>query len=77
VSPAGVARSLAHWISTEDDFDYFEWVVRQAAAYDILPDIRVDLPVDGLDEVQAITDLIAAIERLRPEIMNRIRRYAR
>jgi hypothetical protein len=76
VSPAGMARSLAHWISTEDDFDYFTWVLRQRALYTVPPKVNVDLPADCVGEEEAIADTIAAIERLRPEIMDRIRRYA-
>jgi hypothetical protein len=77
VSPQGVAGSLSGWISTEDDFEFFKWVVQHAAVFDLPPGVNLELPQDCLHEDQAITDLIAAIEPHRAAIMGRVRRYAR
>lgn len=77
VSPQGVAASLDHWINSEHDFAYFEWLLGQGARYAVPADATFDLPQDCIDENQAVADTIAAIEQRRPEIMDRIRRYAR
>jgi hypothetical protein len=76
VSPAGVVHSLDKWINRTEDFDHFEWMVRQRAHYRIRPDVWLELPGDCSDESGAIDEIIRGIERMRPGISERIARYA-
>jgi hypothetical protein len=75
VSPAGVVRSLDKWINRAEDFDYFEWMVRQRAHYRVPPDVTLALPTDCRDEDGVIEEIIQGVEGQRAHIMQRIARY--
>jgi hypothetical protein len=77
VSPVGIVRSLEKWINRVEDFDHFEWMLRQRAVYRVPPDVRVELPNDCPDEDSTVEKIVAGIEAVRPEILRRIGRYAR
>jgi hypothetical protein len=75
VSPQGIAQSLEKWINRFEDFEHFEWMLRERALYRVPPELRTGLPDDCWDETQAIEEMIRAIEAMRPMILARIERY--
>jgi hypothetical protein len=77
VSPDGVAGSAAKWIRREEDFGYFSWLLRQRAFYRVPPGLPLDLPGDGRDEDGAVDEIVKGLENRRPDIVQRIGRYAR
>ena len=77
VSPAGVAESAAKWISREEDFGYFAWLLRQRALYRVPPGLPLNVPGVCRDEHEAVDEIVKEIEARRPEVVRRISRYAR
>lgn len=77
VSPSGVARSAAHWIIRPEDFDQYIWALRQKAFYKVPPDLDLPLPADCPDEQSTVEAAVSGLEEMKPELMNRIGRFAR
>lgn len=76
MSPRGAVRSIEKWINREEDFDHFEWALRQRTEFRVPPGVRLVLPTDCPDEDKAIETIIAGVKNLRPVISRRIKGYA-
>lgn len=74
-SPQAIAKAAFYWVGQPHDIDYFIASVRRRTHYRTPVGVQLDLPSACRNEADAIAELVAGLEALRPAAAERIGRY--